>query len=91
MYNLLLKDIKQEPIKEIKSSLILHPLLQKDPKEGIWKYVTTLQIPKNDKFITVKEERKKGNHLPTMDDNLEKKKEFTSFFIFYFFFSNNHF
>ncbi|VDM12191.1 unnamed protein product [Wuchereria bancrofti] len=67
MYNLLLKEIKQQPVKETKA-LVLRPLLQKDPKEGIWKYVTSLQVPKNEKVITVEEEREKGNHLPAMDD-----------------------
>ncbi|EJD74498.1 hypothetical protein LOAG_18187 [Loa loa] len=70
---LLLEDIEQQPVEETKS-FVLRPLLQKDPKEGTWKYVTALQVPKKEEIIH-EEGRRKGNHLPTMDD--------ASFLIYY--------
>lgn len=63
---LLLEEIEQQPVKEIKS-LVLRPLLQKDPKDGTWKYVTALQVPEKEE-VTLDEGREKGNHLPAMDD-----------------------
>ncbi|OZC06515.1 hypothetical protein X798_06503 [Onchocerca flexuosa] len=62
---LLLENEEERPVVETKP-LALRPLLQKDPKEGTWKYVTELQVPK--KEVNLKEGSGKGNHLPAMDD-----------------------
>lgn len=66
MQKLLLEEVEREPLDETEP-FVSRPLLQKDPKEGTWKYVTALQVPKEESD-SLKEGREKGNHLPAMDD-----------------------
>ncbi|CAG9539802.1 unnamed protein product [Cercopithifilaria johnstoni] len=66
VFKLLLEEVERQPVEETKP-FVLRPLLQKDPKEGTWKYVTALQVPKEVE-VTLEEGRGKGNHLPAMDD-----------------------
>ncbi|KAM3727533.1 Twinkle mtDNA helicase [Dirofilaria immitis] len=62
---LLLENVEERPVEESKPAALC-PLLQKDPKEGTWKYVTALQVPK--KEVNLEEGSGQGNHLPAMDD-----------------------
>ncbi|VDM93618.1 unnamed protein product, partial [Onchocerca ochengi] len=47
IFKLLLENVEERSVIETKP-LALRPLLQKDPKEGTWKYVTELQVPKKE-------------------------------------------
>ncbi|VDN00890.1 unnamed protein product [Thelazia callipaeda] len=69
LQNLISRDVKEALVEENKS-LAVRPLLQKDPKSGVWKYVTTLQVSHTQELNHLMQggEKQNKHQLPAMDD-----------------------